>query len=164
MNYPEIRARLVEIFGHANFSDDAGVLNAYGNSMSGTFVQPLAIVYPEARGKNFGYGDAQGTAGGQLIVDLSRMNKILEVNEEQCYAVIEPGVSQVQMYRFLQEKKSRLQLDVTGAGLDASICGNMLERGFGHTNYGDRFSRIINMVVITPAGQTIQTGFRGFEK
>jgi len=186
MNYPEIRTRLVEIFGPANFSDDAGLLNTYGNSMSGTFVQPLAIVFPEtresilslfqfanesklalypiARGKNFGYGDAQGTAGGQVIVDLSRMNKILEINEEQCYAVIEPGVSQVQMYRYLEEKNSRLQLDVTGAGLDASICGNMLERGFGHTNYGNRFARIINMVVVTPAGQVIQTGFRGFEK
>src|SRR4051812_19634245 len=40
------------------------------------------VLFPISRGRNFGYNEAQGTAAGQLIVDLSRMNSIVDVNEK----------------------------------------------------------------------------------
>ena len=51
-------------------------------------------VYPISCGKNWGYGDACAPTDGAAIVDLGRMNRILEVNTELAYCVVEPGVTQ----------------------------------------------------------------------
>ncbi|TWT54655.1 4-cresol dehydrogenase [hydroxylating] flavoprotein subunit [Rubripirellula amarantea] len=110
-------------------------------------------------GKNWGYGDACAPKDGQLIIDLGRMNQIIEVNEELAYAVIEPGVSQGQLYDELIKRNSSLMLDATGAGPDASIVGNVLQRGFGHTPYGDRTAYSCNYQYITPDGKIHHSGF-----
>jgi 4-cresol dehydrogenase (hydroxylating) len=120
-------------------------------------------IYPISRGKNWGYGSACPVTEGQVIVDLSRMDRILEVNYELAYAVIEPGVSQGQMYEHLREHYPALMLDVTGAGPDASIVGNALERGFGHTPYGDRFGHSCGMEVVLADGRVLNTGFGAYE-
>ena len=39
-------------------------------------------VYPISGGKNWGYGDACAPKDGCLLLDLARMNRILEVNAE----------------------------------------------------------------------------------
>jgi 4-cresol dehydrogenase (hydroxylating) flavoprotein subunit len=118
-------------------------------------IKPHAI----SRGKNWGYGDACAPNDGQLIVDLRRMNRIIEINEELAYAVIEPGVSQGQLAQELRARRSRLMSDVTGAGPDASIIGNILQRGFGHTPYGDRVANSCNYQVVLPDGSVTHTGF-----
>jgi len=178
-------ARLKEIFSEVSIVDDPPSLHKYASSISGSTVTPLCIVFPTtidhvvqlvkeatllkvqlfpiSRGKNFGYGEAQGSSEGQVVVDLSRMNKIIKVDQQMAFASIEPGVSQQQMYSHLKSNGIPLQLDVTGAGLDASITGNILERGFGHTDYGDRWSRVINLTVVTPGGEVIRTGMSAFE-
>ena len=161
------------------------VLLRYGSSLSGSVVKPSAVFFPEStddvlkivqlansqrvvlfpisRGKNFGYNEAQGSAEGQVIVDMSRMNKIVEVNEKLAYATIQPGVSQQQLSNYLKEKNLKFQLDVTGAGYDASIVGNILERGFGHTDYGDRWARVISLEVVLGNGSVIRTGMNSSE-
>ena len=85
-------------------------------------------LYPISRGKNWGYGTASPATAGQVQMDLSQMDQILEINEELGYAVIEPGVSQGQLAQVLKQRGSGLMLDVTGAGPDASIVGNTLEQ------------------------------------
>ena len=48
---------------------------------------------PSARATTSGWAPAP-TSAGQVVVDLGyRMNRILQVNEETCYAELEPGVS-----------------------------------------------------------------------
>ena len=120
-------------------------------------------IYPISRGKNWGYGSACPVTDGQVIVELTRMNRILEVNSELAYAVIEPGVSQGQLYEHLRELGDNLMLDVTGAGPDASIVGNALERGFGHSPYGDHFRHTCGMEVVLADGTVLNTGFGAFE-
>ena len=93
-------------------------------------------IYPVSRGCNWGYGSACAVGDGQVILDLSRMNRIIHVDETLAYAVIEPGVTQIQLVAYLKEKKIPLWLDCSGSGPEASILGNTLERGFGHTPYG----------------------------
>lgn len=61
-------------------------------------------LYPISRGRNWGYGDACAVQDGQVILDLSNMNKIIEVNQDLAYAVIEPGVTQSQLHELLKEK------------------------------------------------------------
>lgn len=120
-------------------------------------------LYPLSRGKNWGYGDKCAVGDGQVIVDLSRMNKIIEVNTELSYAVIEPGVSQGQLYEFLNKNNIPLMIDVTGAGPDASIMGNVLERGFGHTPNGDHFLSSAGYEVVLADGRVLHTGFGHFK-
>ncbi len=121
-------------------------------------------IYPISRGKNWGYGDACAVTDGQTIVDLSRMNAIREVNAELAYAVVEPGVTQGQLSTYLREHEPSLWLDVSGAGPDASLVGNTLERGFGHTPYGDHFGHACGLEVVLPTSELIHTGFGAFAK
>lgn len=120
-------------------------------------------LYPISRGRNWGYGDACAVTDGQVIVDLGRMNRIVEVDAELAYAVIEPGVTQGQLSRHLRERGLPLWLDCTGAGPEASIVGNVLERGFGHTPYGNRFENICGMQVVLAGGRIVETGFGHFD-
>ena len=117
------------------------------------------VLYPISRGKNWGYGDACAPIDDAAIVDLSRMNRIIEVNTELGYAVIEPGVSQQQLYEYLTENRTGLWMDCTGAGTEASLMGNTLDRGFGHTRYGDHVATTCGMEVVLADGRVLETGF-----
>lgn len=121
-------------------------------------------LHPISRGQNWGYGGPLPPNHGMVILDLSRMNRIHEVNAELAYAIIEPGVTQQQLYDYLQELRLPLVPDATGAGPDASIVGNVLQRGFGHTPYGNRILHVANLEVVLPDGQIIHTGFGDFPR
>ncbi|MCA9138006.1 MAG: FAD-binding oxidoreductase [Planctomycetales bacterium] len=116
-------------------------------------------LYPISGGKNWGLGSACPTTEGQIVLDLSGMNRILEVNEELGYAVLEPGVTQGQLYQHLKDKNIDLWLDATGAGPDATIIGNLMERGYGHTPNGDRFHNSCAYEVILADGTILETGW-----
>ena len=119
-------------------------------------------LYPISCGKNWGYGDSCPPTAGQVILDLGRMNRILEVDEELAYAVIEPGVTQGQLSEYLQKHGHKLILDCTGAGPDASIVGNILERGAGHTPYGNRIQFVSGFEIVLGDGRVMRTGFGHF--
>jgi len=119
-------------------------------------------VYPVSTGKNWGYGSRVPVAGSSILLDLGRMNQILDFSEELAYVTVEPGVTQGQLHQFLQARKSGLWLDATGAGPDCSLIGNVMERGFGHTPYGDHFAQVCGMEVVLPTGDIAQTGFARF--
>ena len=176
----ETIAKLVEIVGSANCLFDSNSVATYSDCTLPTGTTPHAIVMPGSRrevqrvmsviaehslhwhaisrGKNWGYGDSCAKHDGGIIVDLKRMNQIIEVNEALGYAVIEPGVTQGQLVDYLVDTNSRLMLDVTGAGRDASVLGNTLQRGFGHTPYGDHFANSCNYEVVLPGGKVEYTG------
>jgi 4-cresol dehydrogenase (hydroxylating) flavoprotein subunit len=120
-------------------------------------------IYPISRGKNWGYGSACAVCDGQVILDLSRMNSILEVNEDLAYALIEPGVTQIQLIEYLHRHNLPLWLDCTGSGPDSSILGNTLERGFGHTPYGDHFLHSCGMEIVLGDGRMLKTGFGHYD-
>ncbi|MEX2628674.1 MAG: FAD-binding oxidoreductase [Tistlia sp.] len=115
-------------------------------------------LYPISRGKNWGYGDACPVREGQVVLDLSGMDRILEVDQTLAYAVIEPGVTQGQLAERLEALGGALWLDSTGAGPDTSIAGNILDRGFGHTPYGNRPQFVCGLEVVTGTGEVLRTG------
>ena len=117
------------------------------------------VIYPISGGRNWGYGDACAAVEGAAIVDLGRMNRILEIDRELGYAVIEPGVTQQQLYDAVRAEAPEYWVDVTGAGPDATIVGNAVERGFGHTPYGDHVRSTCGMSVVLPDGRLLETGF-----
>jgi len=119
-------------------------------------------VYPISSGKNWGYGSRVPASDGCTLLDLGRMKRIVDFSEELAYVTVEPGVTQEQLYAFLKERKSRLWMDATGASPQCSLIGNTMERGFGHTPYGDHFSYVCGLEVVLPGGDAIETGFARF--
>jgi 4-cresol dehydrogenase (hydroxylating) flavoprotein subunit len=66
---------------------------------------------------------------GSVLFDMgARMNRILEVNEKFAYALVEPGVTFFDLYKYIQDHKLKLWLDVPDLG-GGSILGNTVERG-----------------------------------
>ena len=116
-------------------------------------------VYPISQGRNWGYGSAAPIHAESVVLDLSRMNRILHVDEELAYAVIEPGVTQLQLYEELQKRGGNLWPDATGAGPDASIVGNYLDRGFGHTPLSDHQNQFAGIEIVLADGETLRTGY-----
>lgn len=118
-------------------------------------------LYPFSSGRNWGYGSRVPASDGVLL-DLGRLNRILDFSEELAYVTLEPGVTQQQLHEFLRERKSRLWMDATGAGPDTSVVGNTVERGFGHTPMADHCSHVCGLEVVLPSGECIDTGFSRF--
>ncbi len=172
---------LRDIAGAAFVLSDETTLERYARSTAGRSTRPLAVVlpatqadvvatvrlaaqagtpvYPLSTGKNWGYGDACAVGQANLIIDLSRMNRIVSVNAELAYAVIEPGVTQQQLSDYLRDAGLDLFADCTGAGPDTSFMGNILERGFGHSPYGNRLQHVAGMQVVLASGEVLHTGF-----
>jgi 4-cresol dehydrogenase (hydroxylating) len=121
-------------------------------------------VYPISSGRNWGYGSRVPSADNCVLVDLGRMNRIVDYDENLAYITVEPGVTQQQVFDFLRERGSKLWMDSTGAGPDASLIGNTLERGFGHTPYGDHFAHACGFEIVLPTGEVMETGFSRFPK
>jgi len=119
-------------------------------------------VYPISTGLNVGYGSRVPTADGCVVLELKRMKRILEFNEDLAYVTLEPGVTQQQLYDYLKRNNSTLWMDVTGAFRGHSVIGNISERGFGHTPYGDHFANVGGMEVVLPNGELLHTGFGRF--
>jgi 4-cresol dehydrogenase (hydroxylating) len=150
----EFFQELARIVGEGNVAADEAVRTRLSRTTAPNGTIPLGVVYPTtrehvqqivlaatrfsvpvfpiSRGKNWGYGDACAPHDDALIIDLSRMNRIVEINPELAYAVIEPGVSQGQLLDHIERQGLPLMFDATGAGPDASIVGNTIERGSGH--------------------------------
>jgi 4-cresol dehydrogenase (hydroxylating) len=99
-------------------------------------------LYPISSGKNWGYGSRVPPADGCALLDLGRLSRILELNEELAYVTVEPGVTQRQLHELLLERRSRLWMDATGSSPECSLIGNAMERGFGHTPYGDHYNHV----------------------
>lgn len=96
-------------------------------------------------------------AKGFLYLDLRRMNRIIEINEKNMYAVVEPYVISAQLQAELM--KRGLHLNLKGAG---SNCSAML-RGHGHldqTTSGDDRNHLA-IEWITPAGDIVRSGSLG---
>jgi len=119
-------------------------------------------VYPISSGKNWGYGSRVPVTDASVLIDLSRLNRILDFNEKLAYVTVEPGVTQRQLFQLLQDRHSSLWMDATGSSPDCSLIGNAVERGFGHTPYGDHFAQVCGFEVVLPTGALMETGFCRF--
>jgi 4-cresol dehydrogenase (hydroxylating) len=109
-------------------------------------------LYPISTGNNWGYGTANPVQDDCVIVDLSSMDRIIEVDEATGIATVEPGVTQAMMRDYLDERGLNYLVPVTGAGPTCSLVGNAIERGYGITPYADHFYAVTNMEVVLPNG------------
>lgn len=115
-------------------------------------------IWPFSTGRNWGYGTTLATEHGAIVMILERMNRILEVNEELAYAVIEPGVTFEQLNAHLKERGHKLWVDCIDGTPKGSVIGNALDRGVGETPYGDHFGNLCGIEVVLPDGERVRIG------
>ncbi|NCC52487.1 MAG: FAD-binding oxidoreductase [Spartobacteria bacterium] len=114
-------------------------------------------LYPVSGGRNWGLGSRLPVQADSVIVDLGRMNRIHEVNAVRCYAEVEPGVTQQQLYEYIQAHDLPVCMNVTGSSRDASLIGNALERGVGY--FDSKHHELCNVEVVLGNGKVVRTGF-----
>lgn len=115
-------------------------------------------IWTISTGKNLGYGSAAPAERGQVVLDLKRMNRILEVDGDLCYALVEPGVTYRQLYDHIQKHSLPLWLSVPAPSAIAGPTGNTLDRGIGYTPYGEHFLNACGMEVVLANGEVLRTG------
>ena len=116
-------------------------------------------LYAVSTGRNLGYGGSAPNLSGSVVVDLKRMNRIIEVNTREGYMIVEPGVSFIELRRYFEENQIDYAPSAPGPGWGSPI-GNALDRGVGMP-CGDNFSAIKGLEVVLANGEVLRTGRGG---
>jgi FAD/FMN-containing dehydrogenase len=114
-------------------------------------------VTPFVAGANM--GGLTLTEGG-IIIDLKRMNKIIEVNEKAMYAIVEPGVTFGQLEGKLKESNPSLRFSYPNSPPYTSVLVNTLLEGLGNLSlkYDATASLLNGLEVVLPTGETAKIG------
>ena len=111
-------------------------------------------IYPISTGRNWGLGSRSPVLDDCVLVDLSRLDRIREVDLQHGYAVIEAGVSQVALAQQLVD--TPWLLNVTTSCKDSSLLGNVMERGEGSIR--PRLDDVLGLEVVLASGSLLTTG------
>jgi hypothetical protein len=174
------RKRLDDIFGARRVLDDDPTRAAYACDQSfAPRRMPDYVVFPEtveevqrvvrlanetrtplipySSGLNF-HGAALPDHGG-IIVNLSRMNKIIQIDQENWSAVVEPGVTFAQLQSALMEKGFRVLIPF-GVPPGRSVLTSMLERdpAMAAPSFESGNFLIMDTEIVLPDGELFKTG------
>jgi FAD/FMN-containing dehydrogenase len=97
---------------------------------------------------------------GGIVLDMKRMDSIIEVNEASRYALIEAGVTQAAFRAYLEKHHPHLQHSTPESPPTATIVGNILIQGHGHLTprYGVNSQMVNGMEVVLPTGEVCKLG------
>lgn len=114
-------------------------------------------LWTSSQGRNNGYGGAAPRVAGSLVLSMRRMNRVLEIDEENATAWIEPGVRFFDLYDHLRATGSKLWMSVPDIGW-GSVVGNTLDHGVGYTPTGDHVGQQCGMEIVLANGEILRTG------
>jgi len=182
----DIYRALEDVVGPENISEDPVILDSYAWRSCITagpqkFVQQFeAVTLPKDTGEvqaivklcnrykiqfkagstHWGIYNDPGEPG-VVKLDLRRMNNILEINEKNMYAVVEPYVIGAQLQA--EVMKRGMICNITGAGSNCSALPLAAHQGIGHMSqslsYGERNQLALEWV--TPDGEIVRLGSLG---
>jgi len=97
---------------------------------------------------------------GGIILDLTLMRNVLEVNEDEMYAVIEPGVTFGDIRAYLDEHHPTLRFGYPLSPPYTSVCANCLCDGLANLSmrHGAMSEWVNGMEVVLPTGEVLVTG------
>nr|NIO67584.1 FAD-binding protein [Anaerolineae bacterium] len=175
MDYIE---RLKEIVGAENVRDDLVERQAYSRDMSVHVGVPDVIVFANTteqvskimalaneqkipvipRGSGSSVTGAVLAPTGGIVLDVSRMNRIKEINREEGYAVVEPGVILNNLNAALAP--THFYPPDPSSGPLASIGGTVSTNASGEraVKYGGTKDWILGLEVVLADGRVLRTG------
>ncbi|MDE9544601.1 FAD-binding oxidoreductase [Xenorhabdus bovienii] len=106
-------------------------------------------------GRNWGLGSAEPATDNVVTLDLRKLSSIRNINCEEGWAIIEPGVTQLKLSQSLDGSKRIF--NITASSGHTSVLGNILERGVGLRR--QRIEDLVGLEVITPEGELIRVGW-----
>lgn len=97
---------------------------------------------------------------GGIVLDMKRMNKILEVNEKARYVVVEGGASQGMLKAYLQDHYPHLRHSLPDAPPATTIAANVALHGQGRLTqqYGFNSDMVTGLEVVLPTGEICKIG------
>jgi len=113
---------------------------------------------PRIANTNLG-GLSLPTSGG-VVIDLTRMNRILAINETDMLAVIEPGVTFQQLVDEIASRELPLTIGIPLSPPETSVLANCLLDGLGNLSllHGTMGEWISGLEVVLASGEVIRTG------
>lgn len=172
---------LKEIVGPENFTDSLIDLIAYSKDASEHKHRPDAAVWSEsteqvskilaladqerfsviARGAGTSLAGLAVPHKGGLILDLARMDKIVEINIEDRLAVVQPGVVYADLERALAPHGFFFPPD-PASGAVCTLGGNVATNagGIKGAKYGTTKDYVLALEVVLPGGRVLHTGSR----
>lgn len=176
---PGVLAKLTEIVGEANIIVDPDKVEPYGADAIKEKFPPEAVLLPSsavevseilrlanehlfpvtARGGGVGYTGGAVPIEGGVVIGTDRMNRIIEINEDDLYAVCQPGIRTVELQRAAADKGLLFAPD-PASYKDSYIGGNIAENagGMRTPKYGVTKHSVLGLEVVTATGEIIRTG------
>ncbi len=176
---PAIKESLKEIVGEKNFTDSLIDLIAYSKDASEFKHRPDAAVWPInreqisailklankekipviARGAGTSLAGLTVPQQGGIILDLGRMNEIIEINIEDRLAVVQPGVVYDDLARALAPHGFFFPPD-PASGAVCTLGGNVATNagGIKGAKYGTTKDYVLGLEVALPDGRILHTG------
>ncbi len=180
----DILAKLEAIVGAANVLTDVEKMQPYAHDevTDPAFHHlPEAVVFAETteqvaavvalanaehfpvvpRGAGTGLVCGAVTVYGGIVLSLEKMNKILEINEEAMYAVVEPGVRTSDLQAAVEERGLFYAGDPC-SGDSCFIGGNIATNAGGNraVKYGTTRHQVYEIEVVNPTGKIVTLGAR----
>ena len=175
----EVLDKLREIVGDNNVVVDPEKVEPYGADAVKEKFPPEAVVFPEstaqmvailklaneylfpvtARGGGVGYTGGAVPIDGGIVIGTDRMNKIVEINVDDLYAVCQPGITTFELQQAV-EKQGLMFAPDPASYKDSFIGGNIAENagGMRTPKYGVTKHHVLGLEVVTATGEIIRTG------
>ncbi len=97
---------------------------------------------------------------GGIILDLKRMNRIIEVNETDMYAVVEPGVRFGQLKAYLDKHHPTLKYTYAFSPPATGVMTNAIVQGLDNLSfrYGAASHWVSGLEALLPTGELVKIG------
>ena len=122
------------------------------------------VIVPRGGGMSY-TGGYRPVREDTITFDMSRMNKILEINQEDMYITVEAGVTWKQIYDALKPLGLRLPFFGTFSGYRATVGGGLSNGALfmGTGRYGTAAEIVQCIEVVLADGTLLKTGQPGFK-
>ncbi|MBW2039966.1 MAG: FAD-binding oxidoreductase [Deltaproteobacteria bacterium] len=97
---------------------------------------------------------------GGIVIDMKRMNKIIEVNEKARYVIVEGGTSHGLLKAYLEKRYPRLRHSIPDSPATATIAANVMIHGQGRLSqqYGFNSDMVAGLEIVLPSGDICKIG------
>lgn len=97
---------------------------------------------------------------GGIVMDMRRMNRVIEINEEDQYALVEAGITYAEIVGYMNKHHPTLRIPVTYAPPTSGWIAACIMYGMTDLSmaYGDGSYFLNAMEAVLPTGELIRTG------